>query len=62
MYIIKILVQLSDGSFARLPIARYRIPEDGGTSIVKEESEREAQDWAKFILPGQVDIRKEEDS
>jgi len=62
-FIIKVLVQLPDGSYQRLPIARDT--GDGGASaiqgrVVRHDTTKGARDWTHFVLPGQVEYVKEE--
>lgn len=47
-YVIKVMVQLPDGNFARLPVARSG---DSGFEVVKKDTKQEAIDWKEIILP-----------
>ena len=58
-FLVKVLVQLPDGSFAQLPCAKCK---DGGTlqdfEVVTQPSEKEAWNWAEVILPDRVHVTK----
>lgn len=63
MYLIKVHVQLPDGSFAYLPVAKYV---DGPASqsiqskeLVKHETREDARQWAEFIIHDRVRIEEE---
>lgn len=56
MIIIKVLVQMPDGSFKKLPVAT----QDGLTAkIVKQPTKKEARDWAEVILPERIYLEEE---
>ena len=56
-YIIKILVQLPDGTFQRLPIARHT---DKGCQLVKESTKKEARNWAEIVMPTRVFLEEDQ--
>lgn len=47
-YILKILVQMPDGTYQRLPIAQTTI--SGFMHVVKEPTKKEAKYWAEQFL------------
>jgi len=47
-YIIKVLVQMPDGSFKRLPVVSNT---DNGLQVVTQPTKKEAYNWAEVILP-----------
>lgn len=56
MIIIKILVQLPDGSFQKLPVAT----QNGFTAkVVTQPTKKEARDWAEVILPDRIFLEEE---
>jgi hypothetical protein len=58
-YVIKVHVQLPDGTFAHCPVARYAdspTPGELKSEVVKQETPRDAAIWAKFILFMKTDI------
>lgn len=50
-YVLKVLVQMPDGTFRWLPVAHTR---DEGIAVMTQETEREARDWGRYILPDRV--------
>ena len=59
MLVLKVFVQLPDGTFKRLPIARARCAEDGGTQVVKEKDRYNAQCYAHYVLPDHISFDDE---
>lgn len=58
MHCLMVWVRMPDGSFAHLPIAHQR---DGGMRVMLQDSRREAQEWANYILPERVSVYEEKD-
>ena len=56
MYLIKVHVQLPDGSFAYCRVAKWH---GNNRVVIKEETEKDAYEWAKYILPDRVRIETE---
>lgn len=56
-FIIKVLVQMPDGSFQRLPVAGKT---EQGFQVVKQPSKKEAKYWAQFNLPDKLQIDEDE--
>lgn len=52
-YMIKVLVQLPDGTYMRLPIAKQT---DRGIEVATEPTKKEAKYWAEFVLPARLDF------
>ena len=52
-YVLKVLVQMPDGTFRWLPVAHTR---DGGIVVMTQDTEQEAWDWGRFILPDRVSV------
>ena len=55
-FVVKVWVQMPDGSFQHRPVARQR---DNGMQVLKEDTFEEARDWAKYILPDRVFVSEE---
>lgn len=58
-YVIKVHVQLPDGSFAFCPVARYadsEVPGELKREVVRQDTRKAAAVWAEFILFMKADI------
>lgn len=52
-FLIKVLVQLPDGSFKKLPVARYI---NGEPQSIKQPTKKEAREWAESFLSQRIEI------
>lgn len=56
-YLIKVLVQLPDGTFQRLPLATRT---DDGIKLVRQPTKKEARGWAEFVLPERIVLEEDQ--
>lgn len=58
MYVIKVHVQLPDGSFAYLPVAHWN---GNKAEVFKDDTFKDAYLWAEFILHERVRVEEEKE-
>lgn len=58
MFVLKIRVQLPDGTITRLPLV-WKV--DGKTEVAKFDTFAKAIEWVTHCLPGHPDIEEEVD-